>query len=140
MLCQLLCNGLGMLSYVILDGFSGFGIYLIATLQSLVFFLFRKFEKEEPRWIYPIIFAAYIGCSLITFKEAWDLAPMIAALFCALALMQKKSSHYRIVILLNSLVWIVYDIHIAAVAMLISHIISASSAFIGILRIDILKK
>ena len=140
MLCQLVCNGLGTLSYVLLDGFSGFGIYLVATLQSLVFFLLRKFDKEEPGWLYPIIFAAYIGCSLMTFKETWDLVPMIAALLCALALIQKKSSYYRIIILLNGIVWVVYDIHIAALAMLITHIITALSALIGIIRIDILKK
>lgn len=140
MFCQLLCNGLGTLSYVLIGGFSGSGIYLVATLQSLVFFLFRKYEKEEPRWIYPIIFAAYIGCSLLTFKEAWDIVPMIAALLCALALIQKRPALYRIIILLNCIVWIVYDIHVNNVSMLITHAITAASALLGIIRLDVLKK
>lgn len=140
MLCQLLCNLLGMFSYVLSDGFSGFGIYLVATLQSFGFFLLRSFNKEEPRWIYPIIFAAYILCSLLTFKTAWDIAPMIAALLCALALIQKKPVHYRVVILLNCLVWMVYDLHIQNFAMLITHLITAASGLIGIIRNDIVKK
>ncbi len=140
MLFQLLCNGLGMISYLLLDGFSGFGIYLVATLQSLAFFLLTAFNKKEPVWVYPIIFAAYIGCSLLTFKEALDIVPMIAALLCALALIQKKPSSYRIVILLNGSVWIIYDICIGSYGMLASHIITVASALFGIIRIDILKK
>ena len=140
MLFQFICNGLGMISYVLLDGFSGFGIYLVATIQSLVFFILRKYEIKEPSWIYPIIFAAYIGCSLMTFKGALDIVPMIAALLCALALIQKKPSAYRIIILLNGSVWLIYDICIGSYGMLISHIITVASALFGITRLDILKK
>ena len=105
MLCQLICNGLGTASYFLLDGgLSGCGIYLVATLQSLLFFILRTKEKEEPRWIYPIIFAAYLGCSLLTFKGPLDIVPMIAALLCALALIQKKPFLYRTILLLNGIV------------------------------------
>ena len=47
MLFQFICNGLGIISYVLLDGFSGFGIYLVATIQSLVFFILRIFNLFE---------------------------------------------------------------------------------------------
>lgn len=139
MLCQIFCNGLGMLSYVLTDGFSGTGIYLIATLQSVVFFILRTKEKQEPKWIYPIIFAAYIGCSLLTFSGAKDIVPMAAALMCALALIQKKPAYYRIIILLNGTLWIIYDIFLKNYTMLASHIITVVSAIIGIIRCDILQ-
>lgn len=142
MLCQLVCNGLGTLSYVFLDGgLSGCGIYLVATLQSLLFFILRKKEMEEPKWIYPIIFAAHIGCSLLTFKGPLDIVPMIAALLCALALIQKKPFLYRAILLLNGTVWVIYDVFLPEVAysMLVTHVIVALSALIGIVRLDILK-
>ena len=41
LICQIGCNGLGMLSYILLGGFSGCGIYLIATVQSVIFFYIR---------------------------------------------------------------------------------------------------
>ena len=46
LLCQIGCNGLGMLSYVLLGGFSGCGIYLVATVQSAIFFFIRKIRME----------------------------------------------------------------------------------------------
>lgn len=140
LLCQIFCNGLGMLSYVLTDGFSGFGIYLIATLQSAAFFFIRKSGKQEPRWIYPIIFIAYIACSLMTFKSSLDIVPMIAALLCALALIQKKTSYYRIIVLLNGLLWIIYDLFIVNYAMLASHLFVVGSAIWGIVYRDVLKK
>lgn len=140
LLCQLFCNGLGMFSYVLIGGFSGFGIYLIATIQCLVFFLLRSSGKEAPRWTYPIIYAAYIGCSVLTFHEALDIVPLIAALLCASALIQKQPSKYRIIVLLNGITWIIYDICIGAYTMLATHIFSVSSALSGIIRLDISKK
>ena len=140
LLCQIFCNGLGMVSYVLTDGFSGFGIYLIATIQSAVFFFLRKSGKEEPRWIYPFIFIAYIACSLMTFTSALDIVPMIAALLCALALIQKKPNYYRIIVLSNGALWVVYDLFIVNYAMLASHIFIVGSAIWGIVYRDVLKK
>lgn len=140
MLCQIGCNLLGTVSYILLGGFSGCGIYLVATLQSVVFFFIRKKGKQEPRWSYIIVFAAYIICSVISFKGPLDIVPAIAALLCALGILQKKATNYRIVMMLNGIVWIIYDIAVGAYTMLASHIVTVASALIGIIRFDILKK
>lgn len=140
LLCQIGCNGLGMLSYVLLGGFSGCGIYLVATIQSVLFFFIRKNGKEEPRWLYPLIIGAYIGCSVATFHGLLDLVPMVAAVLCAVSLIQKKSKNYRMIMLLNGTVWAIYDVCIGAYTMLASHIITFGSALLGIIRLDVLKK
>lgn len=140
LLCQIGCNGLGMLSYVLLGGFSGCGIYLVATLQSGIFFFLRKSNREAPKWLNPVIVAAYLACSALSLKGWLDLVPMAAAVLCALGISQKKASNYRIVMLLNGAVWIVYDLFIGAYTMLASHVITVGSALLGILRLDLFKK
>ena len=140
LLCQIGCNGFGMLSYVLLGGFSGCGIYLIATAQSALYFYLRKTGKEEPRWLNPIIVAAYILCSAFSFRGLIDVIPMIAAVLCAIGLTQKNPRNYRIVLLLNGAIWIAYDLFVGAYSMLASHIITVVSALSGIIRLDILKK
>ena len=52
----------------------------------------------------------------------------------------KKPTYYRIIILLNGALWIIYDIFLKNYTMLISHIITVASAVIGIIRMDILRK
>ena len=140
LLCQVGCNGLGMLSYILIGGLSGCGIYLVATIQSVLFYILRRKGKEEPRWLPPIIFVAYIGCSALTFHGLTDLIPMLAAVLCALGILQKKPTNYRIIMVLNGAVWMIYDFIVGAYTMLASHIFTVVSAAIGIIRLDILKQ
>ena len=140
LLCQIGCNGFGMLSYVLLGGFSGCGIYLIATLQSVIFYFIRRSGKEEPKWLNPVIVVAYILCSAATFQGWLDLVPMMAAVLCAIGLAQKNPTKYRIVLLLNGAIWLIYDVFVGAYTMLASHIITVGSALLGIIRLDLRKK
>jgi hypothetical protein len=47
LICQLICNGLGALCYILDGGFSGCGIYIVATLQVLVYYILRR-KQIEP--------------------------------------------------------------------------------------------
>ena len=137
---QVACNAFGMLSYVLLGSISGCGIYLVAAVQSAVLLVYRKRDREVPAWLTALFFAAYILASLTTFRDVKDIVPLIAALLCALALIQKKTSRYRVVILLNGVMWIVYDLFVGAYTMLASHVFTVASALSGIIRLDILKR
>ena len=64
----------------------------------------------------------------------------MAALTCAFSLVQEKPSLYRIFMLLNGIIWMIYDINVGAYTMIISHIATALSAGIGIIRLDIKPK
>ena len=91
-------------------------------------------------WLNAVIIASYILCSVLTYETARDIIPMIAAVLCALGILQKKTSNYRVIMFLNGATWIVYDVIIAAYTMLLSHIFTSGSALLGIIRLDILKK
>lgn len=140
MICQIGCNVFGMASYVLLDGFSGAAIYMVATLQSIIYFYIRKYDKKEPRWLRFAIISAYIICSAVAIRGALDIIPMVAAVLCALGISQKKPTNYRIIMLLNGVSWSVYDVFIGASMMLASHIFTFCAALIGIIRLDIMRR
>ena len=140
MICQIGCNALGMASYVLLDGFSGAAIYMVATLQSIIYFIIRRNNIKEPVWLRVVMISAYIVCSAVAIRGAIDVIPMIAAVLCALGISQKKPTNYRVIMLLNGVTWSVYDIFIGANTMLASHIFTFGAALLGIIRLDILKK
>lgn len=140
LLCQIGCNGFGMLSYVLIGGFSGCGIYLIATVQSVIFFWLRIKDREVSRWLNPVILVAYVGCSAVMFSGWIDVFPMVAAVLCAFGIAQKNATNYRFIMLMNSSVWIVYDLFMGAYTMLASHIFTVASALLGIIRLDLLPK
>jgi len=140
LVCQAAINALGMFSYVLIGGLSGCGIYLVATAQSVIYYVIRSKGREEPKWLSPGVVTAYLLCSVLTFKGWLDLVPMVAAVLCALGISQKKPTNYRILILLNGAVWTVYDVAIGAYAMLAGHMFTVLSALSGIIRFDLLKK
>lgn len=138
--CQLICNGVGALSYILLGGFSGCGIYLVALAQTVVYYWFRKQGKKAPLAMALIFIGLYLLCSVTTYQGPNDLFSAAAALTCAFSLIQEKPSIYRLFMLLNGLIWTVYDLNVGAYTMIVSHLATALSVGVGILRLDIKKK
>ena len=137
---QLICNGVGAFSYILLDGLSGCAIYLVAVAQSVVYFLFRRKEKKAPVAVAALFVLAYVLCSLSAYRSAVDLLSGAAALTCAFSLIQEKPSYYRLFMLLNGILWMIYDCNVGAYTMILSHVATALSAAVGILRLDRKKK
>ena len=140
LICQLICNGVGTLSYILLDGFSGCGIYLVAFLESIIMYHYRSKDIKFPKWMTYVFLLAFMCCSAITFNKSADIISAFAALTCALGLMQEKPSKYRIFMLVNGVVWMVYDGCVGAYTMLLSHVITVISSLTGILRLDLKMK
>ena len=103
--CLLVCNGVGAVSYILLGGFSGCGIYLVALAQTVVYFIFRVKDKKAPRILAAVFVLAYIICSFSTYKTPVDILAAMAALTCALGLVQEKPAAYRAIMLANGLLW-----------------------------------
>ncbi len=140
LVCQLICNGVGALSYILLGGLSGCGIYLVALLQAVIYYLFRAKNKKAPMVLSIAFLCAFLLCSLATYKSPVDLISALAALSCALSLMQEKPSLYRVFMLFNGAIWMIYDVSVGAYTMVISHIATTLSAAVGIIRLDLKKR
>lgn len=134
---NLSCNIAGTLSYVFSGGISGIGIYIVAITQCLVYFLYNAKNRKAPKFLGFTFLALYILSSVFTYKTPWDIFSGLAAITCALAIMQEKASAYRIFILVNGLLWTAYDVSVGAYTMIISHVITSLSSLVGIIRLDI---
>jgi len=140
LICQLVCNGVGAISYILLDGFSGCGIYFVAFFESIIMYHYRRKDIKLPKWMACVFLLAFMCCSAITFNKLTDLISAFAALTCALGIMQEKPSKYRIFMLMNGVVWMVYDGCVGAYTMMLSHVITVISSLTGILRLDLKMK
>ena len=136
---QCVSNFLILLTYALGDGLSGAAVCAVATIHTfLIYWLYQKNNKEISGWFVASFIVAYLVCSAFTYKDLIDLIPAMAAVLFALSVVQSKSWKYRIIILVNSLLWIAYDIIISApVPMLITHGIAVVSVIVGMLRMDI---
>lgn len=137
--CQLICNSVGALSYILVGGLSGCGIYIVALSQTIVYFIFRLKNKKAPTALAAVFLVLYVLCSMSTYKSPIDLLSAAAAICCALALAQEKASRYRSITLINGLIWVIYDLNVGAYTMILAHLATATSAAVGILRLDLKK-
>lgn len=137
---QIVCNLLGGLSYIFVDGFSGSAVYFAAVLQSIVYFVLRVKDVKPPKWLALVFLAVFLGCSISTYKAPQDIFAMVAAVICTVSLAQEKPSVYRLLMFSNGLLWGVYDVIVGAYAMIISHAFTSASAAVGIVRLDIKRK
>jgi len=140
LVCQLVCNTLGAVSYILVGGLSGCGIYFVALLQTIIYFVIRQKEKNAPAYLAIIFVFAFLSCSVTTYQSPYDIFSAVAAVTCALALSQEKASAYRLFMLANGLIWVVYDVSVGAYTMIISHAVTAVSALVGIVRLDMGRK
>ena len=136
---QCVSNLLILLTYALGDGLSGATMCAVATIHTfLIYWLYQKNNKKISGWFVIASIVVYLGCSVFTFKSLIDLIPTAAAVLFALSVVQSKSWKYRIIILVNSILWISYDIIISApIPMVITHGIAVVSVIIGMIRMDI---
>lgn len=135
--CQLVCNFLGAISYIMLGGFSGCGIYIAACVQTVLYYVFNL-KNIKPHALFTVFFmAVFLMCSIATYQGFEDVISAVAALTCAMALSRTKPSGYRFFMLLNGLLWLIYDLCMGAYGMMFSHIVTMCSAAVGIIRLDL---
>lgn len=140
LICQLVCNFLGAISYIMLGGFSGCGIYIAACVQTVLYYVFNL-KNIKPHALFTVFFmAVFLMCSIATYQGFEDVISAVAALTCAMALSRTKPSGYRFFMLLNGLLWLIYDLCMGAYGMMFSHIVTMCSAAVGIIRLDLKRR
>lgn len=144
---QVVANLLLMLNYALLDAWSGATIAIIATVQTLIMFFVRLTDGKIPEKsttiltvILTVAFMVIFAYSSIqTYKGPVDILSMLASLIFCVCIAQKNAFLCRLFILINAALWIGYDIGTLAYTTIITHVLSLSSAAMGIIRLDLKK-
>lgn len=133
---QMLGNIAIAINFGMVDGISGAVVCIIGTIQTLVLFLMRKKEIEPKGWLLGIFLIAYITAAVVMYSKWFDILSGIAAVTFAVAVVQKKTSTYRAIMLINSCLWIVFDFCAGAYTVIITHGIILASIVVGMIGLD----
>lgn len=138
--CFILANAFFSISYILLGGYVGGIICIIANVQTIINYFFEKKEKEIPKWLILIYFVSSFIGGMITYKTAFDILPVLGGLTYTWSIIQKEEKNIRRITLLNILLWLTYDIYILAYSTVVSDLFFITSTIIGMLRFDLKKK
>ena len=138
LLGEIAMNLLVALSFVFLGGLSGAWVCIVATVQTVILFFAneRQISKTARTVITVIFLAAYVVGTAVVYVDWKDIVACLCAFFYVFAVCATKSANYRWFMLVNSLLWVIYDIKTAAFVNIITHGITAVSTIIGKIRLD----
>ena len=128
------------INYWLLGEMSGAWVCLIAIVHTVWIYNYNRGGKRFPKRLNYVFIALYSAAVALTFGGLYDVLAWIAAMAFAVAVVQVETSRYRLIIVVNSLAWIIYDLLTRSYTMAISHSLIFISAIIGIYRLDIKKK
>ncbi len=128
------------LSFLLLKGYSGAVICLVATIQTFIKYLFDKKNIKFPLYLIIVYIVIAIICGLFTYRGLIDILPVLCSVLYTLAIIQHKESNLRIITLVNIILWTIYDFVVGAYTAGINDVVLTFSTMIAIFRYDILSK
>jgi len=128
------------ISYVLYGLKSAAVIVCIDTVITIVNYRLSLKDKKINKFLGVFFILVAISTSAYTFESFIDILPIISSVTYTLSVMQTKERNIRMLIFINLISWLTYDINGKAYVTCITDACSLLSTIIGIIRIDILKK
>lgn len=136
---EIIVNATTLSSYFLVGGDTGAFICVLAMVQSVVMYLYKRKSKEPQLWVIILFIIGYLGLSvynIVQSKQIIDILPACAAICFCLALVQKKTAAFRIWGALNPLFWLGYDIYTKSYVLFCVHFGILVSSIVGMIRLD----
>ena len=128
------------LNYLLLGGYSSAGLAVVSVAHAVVSYMLNKQNKKFPLYLTFIFIAVYVSWTMVSYQSWLDLLPVSCSVLYSIAIIQSQASGYRLVKLANSLIWIVYDVMIAAYSTTITHSFLLVAGIIAIVKLDLMSK
>lgn len=135
--CQILSNLFCAATYILLGGYSGSIICLIAIVQCLVVFAYNVKKVKPHLWVILVFIALYVAASAILFQSFADVFSAMGAVIFAIGIVQKNAAATRRWYVANPVCWILYDLFTMAYGNVLTHGIIFVSTLLAIIRLDL---
>ena len=147
--CQFFGNLLFMVNYFMLGAIVGSVLNLLAMIRAYVFM--NKEKLHSDRWYWLLGFSiTYVITYILSFTvfgtepTAWnfilELLPIIGMVITTYSFQQKDAKMVRLLTLVNSPLWLTYNIVSFTIGGIISECMGIASIIIGMIRLDRKKK
>lgn len=129
-------NFLTALTYLLLGGFSGASICILAVAQSIVMFFYNRKEKKPHLPVVIGFIILYACCSALNYTSPFDIISAAAAVCFCMSVTTSTAAASRRWYVFNPLCWMIYDLFTLAYGNFIMHLIVFISTFSAMIRVD----
>lgn len=123
-LTLIFCNNfLGAMGYLVGgSGFEGAIVCLIGCAVAVINFLLDSQNKPIPKWLIAIYGGAFVSVNLyLSGLSPQSIILILATLAYVASLVQRSGAKFRVWLLLNVLMWCVYDLVTVSYSAILSH-------------------
>lgn len=136
----IIVNILTGITYFILKTYSAMVVSMVSIVQTYIKYLFDIKERKIPSYIKIIFIITSTLTGVLTFTNIIDIFPIFCLITYTLSILQQKEKNIRLLTILNSLGWMIYDIFILAYVGVLFSICTITSTVVSIFRYDLNKK
>lgn len=139
MILLTLCSTFWCLHFLCLGAYTAVALNVINLIRNAVYG-FRDKKWAQSNAVPAAFLAVTVLAVVLTWKNIWDIFPLVAAVFATLANWQTDTRKLRYLTYPVSVGWLVYNIVNHSVAGMCNEIFTIVSLTVGVVRYDILKK
>lgn len=123
-----------LISYFLLGSWTGVYMNIVYLARDVVFY-FREDKKwaKGKGWLY-VFLAGSIAAGTLGYKTPIDLLPLVGACFATLAMYMQKENMLRLLNLMASPCWLIYNISLPSSGGIICEAFNIVSVLVGLIR------
>ena len=129
-------NLLFIVSYILLGAYVGALTCGTVAIEIIINTILEDKGKTTPKLFIILYLVISVLLGIITFGSLIDLLPIVASILFILTLIQAKEKYVRLLILGNSLSWIIYDFFVSAYLAGVSDLFVIASTITAIIKYD----
>ena len=134
---QIISSFSSFFQYLLIGSLMGAFMNLVAGIRNVVF---ARYDGKIPIFILIVFIILITFLSMISYNGDISLLPMLAVLSYSFALWTLDLKLIRLIDVLASILFLVFDVCVFSVTGFILHFLEMSSALVSIYRFDIKKK
>lgn len=136
LLLACITNVLTVASYALTGAYNGALTCCIGVGKLITNYCYERKNKQPPRWTVVAFLGASVVVSLLVFSSFIDIVPILSAFVYTVGISGKNGRHYRIWMLVNTGLWVVYDLVTLSFGPLCSHLIQIGTILFGMFMYD----
>lgn len=134
MICMILANVIVAIQYFLLNALTGAVISLLNTIRCIVFYTYKKKNKNPSLMTLVIFEIIAILSGIVTWQDMWSLIPIVVTVIYTYGLWQDNVKIIRITTAIVGLGWAIYNIVVQAFVGAIQETAQLISALIALYK------
>ncbi|PKM62696.1 MAG: hypothetical protein CVU97_03955 [Firmicutes bacterium HGW-Firmicutes-21] len=139
LICQIIGTIFFCIHFFMLGSYTGSALNAIAAIRAVIFFNRDKKLFGSIFWLWLFI-GICVTAGVLTWEGSISIFPTVAMIIGSVAVWVKNPRHIRILSIVQSPMWMTYNIVNVSVPGIVTEVFVMSSIAIAIIRYDILKK